>query len=89
MKKGLEVKEVQQSSITRDIKTDEISVRKYLNASERTGSTTLMALENGVPLLSYWQVGKGTVFYMGFNDELGNVQTARRISAVRLIAVMK
>lgn len=74
--KGLEVKEVQQSSVTRDIKTDEISVRKYLNASERTGSTTLMALENGVPLLSYWQVGKGTVFYMGFNDELGDVQTS-------------
>jgi len=71
--KGLEVKEVQQSSITRDIKTDEISVRKYLNATERTGSTTLMALKNGVPLLSYWQVGKGTVFYMGFNDELGNL----------------
>jgi hypothetical protein len=70
---GLEVKEVQQSSITRDIKTDEISVRKYLNATERTGSTTLVALKNGVPLLSYWQVGKGTVFYMGFNDELGNV----------------
>ncbi len=74
--KGLAVKEVQQSSVTRDIKTDEISVRKYLNASERTGSTTLMSLENGVPLLSYWQVGKGTVFYMGFNDELGNVQTS-------------
>ena len=71
--KGLEVKEVQQSSITRDIKTDEISVRKYLNATERTGSTTLMALQNGIPLLSYWQVGKGTVFYMGFNDELGNL----------------
>ena len=69
---GLEVKEVQQSSITRDIKIDEISVRKYLNATERTGSTTLVALKNGVPLLSYWQVGKGTVFYMGLNDEFGN-----------------
>jgi len=64
--------EVQQSSITRDISIDEISVRKYLNATERTGSTTLVALKNGVPLLSYWQVGKGTVFYMGFNDELEN-----------------
>ncbi|OEU41684.1 N-terminal double-transmembrane domain-containing protein [Methanosarcina sp. Ant1] len=69
---GLEVKEVQQSSITRDIKIDEISVRKYLNATERTGSTTLVALKNGVPLLSYWQVGRGTVFYMGLNDEFGN-----------------
>jgi Aerotolerance regulator N-terminal len=69
---GLGVQEVQQSSITRDISIDEISVRKYLNATERTGSTTLVALKNGVPLLSYWQVGKGTVFYMGFNDELEN-----------------
>ena len=69
---GLEVKEVQQSSITRDIKIDEISVHKYLNATERTGSTTLVALKNGVPLLSYWQVGRGTVFYMGLNDEFGN-----------------
>jgi hypothetical protein len=67
---GLGIKEVQQSSITRDIKTDEISVHKYLNATERTGSTTLVALENNVPIISYWQVGKGTVFYLGFNDEL-------------------
>jgi hypothetical protein len=69
---GLGVKEVLKSSITQDLKSDEISVRKYLNATERTGSTTLMTLENEVPVLSYWQVGKGTVFYMGFNDELGD-----------------
>jgi len=43
-----------------------------LNATERTGSTTLVALkENNVPVLSYWQVGRGTVFYMGLSDELG------------------
>jgi len=69
---GIEAKEVQQSSVTQDIKVDEISVRKYLNVTERTGSTTLVALNNGVPLLSYWQLGKGTVFYLGLNDELGN-----------------
>ncbi len=68
----LGVKEVQQSSITKDIRSDEISVHTYLNATERTGSTTLVALENGVPILSYWQVGKGTVFYMGLDDELGD-----------------
>jgi hypothetical protein len=68
---GLGVKEVLQSSIITDIRSDEISVRKYLNATERTGSTTLVTLENGVPVLSYWQVGKGTVFYMGLSDELG------------------
>jgi len=66
------VKEVKQSSITKDIRSDEISVHTYLDATERTGSTTLVALENGVPVLSYWQVGKGTVFYMGLNDELGD-----------------
>ncbi len=69
---GLEVKESLQSSITKDIRSDEISVRKYLNATERTGSTTLVTLENGIPLLSYWQVGKGTIFYMGLSDELGD-----------------
>jgi len=68
---GLGVKEVLKSSITTDIRSDEISVRKYLNATERTGSTTLVTIDNGVPLLSYWQVGKGTVFYMGLSDELG------------------
>jgi Mg-chelatase subunit ChlD len=71
----LGVEEVQQSSITEDIRNDEesvISVHTYLNATERTGSTTLATLENGVPILSYWQVGKGTVFYLGLDDELGD-----------------
>jgi len=67
---GLEVEEVRESSITQDVRTDEISVRKYLNATERTGSTTLAVLDNEVPVLSYWQIGGGTVFYLGFNDEL-------------------
>lgn len=71
-KDGLEVEEVLESSIMKDLRSDEISVRKYLNATERTGSTTLVTLENGVPVLSYWQVGKGTVFYMGLSDELGD-----------------
>ena len=69
---GLGVEETLQNSITQDIKTEEISVRKYMNATERTGSTTLVATENGIPMLSYWQVGKGTIFYMGLNDELGD-----------------
>lgn len=68
---GIRVKEIQKSSITKDIRSKEISVRKYMSAAERTGSTTLVALENGVPVLSYWQVGRGTVFYMGLSDELG------------------
>lgn len=69
---GLEVEEALQSSITQDMRSDEISVRKYMNVTERTGSTTLVATENGIPVLSYWQVGKGTIFYMGLNDELGD-----------------
>ena len=68
---GIRVEEVQKSSITKDIRSNEISVRKYMNADKRTGSTTLVALENDVPVLSYWQVGRGTVFYMGLSDELG------------------
>ncbi|MEL7663665.1 MAG: VWA domain-containing protein [Methanosarcina mazei] len=69
---GLKVKETLKSSITEDMKSEEISVRRYMNATERTGSTTLVATESGIPLLSYWQTGKGTVFYMGLNDELGD-----------------
>jgi hypothetical protein len=69
---GLEVKETLKNSITEDMKSEEISVRKYMNATERTGSTTLVTMENGIPLLSYWQTGKGTIFYMGLNDELGD-----------------
>lgn len=68
---GIGVEEVLKSSITKDIRSEEISVRKYLNATERTDSTTLVKLKNGVPVLSYWQTGKGTVFYMGLSDELG------------------
>lgn len=68
----LGVQESQQSSSTEDISSYDISVYKYLNATERTGSTTLATLDNGVPILSYWQVGKGTVFYMGLDDELGD-----------------
>jgi len=70
-KNGLEVEETLKNSITEDMKSEEISVRKYMNATERTGSTTLVATENGIPLMSYWQVGKGTIFYMGLSDELG------------------
>ncbi|AKB75691.1 hypothetical protein MSLAZ_2430 [Methanosarcina lacustris Z-7289] len=69
---GLGVKETLQNSITKDIKTEEISVHKYMNATERTGSTTLVSTETGIPVLSYWQIGKGTIFYMGLNDELGD-----------------
>ncbi|AKB21197.1 BatA domain-containing protein [Methanosarcina sp. WH1] len=69
---GLEVEKTLQNSITKDVQTEEISVRKYMNATERTGSTTLVATENGIPMLSYWQVGKGTIFYMGLSDELGD-----------------
>ncbi|HIH75627.1 MAG TPA: hypothetical protein HA306_10995 [Methanosarcina sp.] len=69
---GLEVEETLKSSITQNMRTREISVRKYMNATERTGSTTLVATENGVPMLSYWQTGRGTIFYMGLNDQLGD-----------------
>jgi hypothetical protein len=69
---GLEAKEVQQSSITQDTKVDEISVRKYLNITEKTGSMTLVVLNNGIPILNYWQLGKGSIFCMELNDKLGN-----------------
>ncbi|MDI9395682.1 MAG: VWA domain-containing protein [Euryarchaeota archaeon] len=71
-KNGLEIKKTLKNSVTEVVKFDEISVRKYMNATERTGSTTLAATKNGIPLLSYWQVGKGTIFYIGLSDELGD-----------------
>ncbi|MDD4331968.1 MAG: VWA domain-containing protein [Methanosarcinaceae archaeon] len=67
---GIGVEEIRASRITQDIKSEEVSVRKYLNATERTGATTLASLKNGVPILSYWQLGEGTILYLGLNDEL-------------------
>jgi hypothetical protein len=43
---------------------EEIGLFSYLEATARRGSTTMVE-GNGVPILSYWRLGKGTVIYDG------------------------
>ncbi|MEA1985211.1 MAG: VWA domain-containing protein [Euryarchaeota archaeon] len=68
---GTVLEEVQPTRLTEDIKFNEIAVYRFLNVTARPESTTLVATENDVPILTYWSVGDGTVMYLGFNDVLG------------------
>ncbi len=68
---GTVLDEVQPTRLTEDIKFSEIAVYRFLNVTARTGSTTLVATEDDVPILTYWSVGDGTVMYLGLNDVLG------------------
>lgn len=43
---------------------DEIGLFKYPKATSRKGSTTMVEA-NGVPVLSYWRLGRGLVVYSG------------------------
>jgi hypothetical protein len=68
---GIDLEVVQSSSLTDDVKFNEIAMYKYLNATPRNDATVLVATEQGDPLLAHWSVGDGTLVYFGFNDELG------------------
>ncbi|MFP4654494.1 MAG: BatA domain-containing protein [Methanohalobium sp.] len=71
------LKDVQSTQLTDDLKLNEIAVHKYLNATPRSDSTTLIDTRsdtqkhNNIPMLTYWSAGKGTVVYLGLNDKLG------------------
>lgn len=41
---------------------EEIGMRSYMEAAPRRGSTVMVEI-NSVPLLAYWQLGRGTVVY--------------------------
>ena len=69
--KGLDMKVNQSTRLTDDLDLDEIAVYKYLNATPRLGTTTLIVSDKGVPLLAFGTVGEGTVVYIGFSDQLG------------------
>lgn len=70
--KGLGMKVNQSTRLTDDLDLDEIAVYKYLNATARLDTTTLIVSEKGdVPILAYGTVGEGTVVYVGFSDQLG------------------
>lgn len=51
-----------------DLHLEEVVVNSYLLASPRRGSVTI-AEANGVPVISYWRLGGGTVVYLGLSQE--------------------
>jgi len=68
---GVSLKVVQATRLTEDMKFDEVAVYKYLNVTPRSDSTSLVATENNIPILTYQPIGDGTVVYFGLNDALG------------------
>jgi hypothetical protein len=68
---GVTLEVVQETRLSEDIKFNEIAVYKYLNATSRRDSTTLVSTEDGIPMLTYGTLGEGTVVYLGINDALG------------------
>ncbi|MBC7085328.1 MAG: BatA domain-containing protein [Methanomethylovorans sp.] len=69
--RGLRMKVNQSTRLTDDLALDEIAVYKYLNATPRLDTTSLIASDKGTPLLAFGTVGEGTVVYVGFSDQLG------------------
>ena len=68
---GVSLEVVQATRLTEDMKFDEVAVYKYLNVTPRSDSTSLVATENNIPILTYQPIGDGTVVYFGLNDALG------------------
>nr|WP_321498455.1 BatA and WFA domain-containing protein [uncultured Methanolobus sp.] len=69
---GVTLEVVQDTRISEDIKYEEVAMYSYLNVTERIESTTLVATEDGVPMLVYGPVGDGTSVYFGINDITGD-----------------
>jgi hypothetical protein len=69
--RGLDMRVNQSTRLTDDLDLDEIAVYKYLNATPRLDTTTLIVSDKGAPMLAYGTVGEGTVVYVGFSDQLG------------------
>jgi hypothetical protein len=68
---GTALKVIQPTRLTEDMKFEEVAVYRYLNATPRSDSTSLVATENNIPVLAYQTIGDGTVVYLGLNDALG------------------
>jgi N-terminal double-transmembrane domain len=68
---GVTLTVVQDTRLSEDIKYDEVAMYKFLNVTSRIESTTLVATEDGVPMLVYGPVGDGTSVYLGINDITG------------------
>lgn len=55
---------VRSEGFAKGVHFDEIGLFRFPQATPRKGSTTLVEA-NGVPILSYWHLGKGMVIYSG------------------------
>lgn len=71
--RGLQMKVNQSTRLTDDLALDDIAVYKYLNATPRLGATNLVVADKGTPMLAFTAVGEGTVVYVGFSDQLGEM----------------
>ncbi|MHC1631317.1 MAG: BatA domain-containing protein [Methanotrichaceae archaeon] len=58
---------VRNSAFAKGIHFDEIGVFGYLDAVPLHNSVTMVEA-NGVPVISYWRLGSGTVVYMGLDS---------------------
>jgi hypothetical protein len=68
---GVTIEVIQDTRLSEDIKFDEVAMYHYLNTTERLETTTLVATEDDIPILSYWSFGEGTSVYLGINDITG------------------
>lgn len=55
---------VRSEGFAKGVHFDEIGLFRFPEAAPRKGSTTLVEA-NGIPILSYWRLGKGMVIYSG------------------------
>ncbi|MDG6243716.1 MAG: BatA domain-containing protein [Methanolobus sp.] len=69
--RGVTLEVVQQTRLSEDIKFNEVAMYQFLNVTSRMDSTTLVATEDDIPVLTYGSVGDGTVVYFGINDITG------------------
>lgn len=68
---GVKLKTNEKNLLTDDINLDEIAIYRYIEAKTKLSATNLIVTEKEVPFLSYQNVKKGTVIYVGFADYVG------------------
>ena len=57
--------------ITQEIPFDEVSVKKIISATPKSGAITLVETRERSAVLSYWRVGEGVVVWLGLSDVAG------------------
>ena len=58
--------------MTRDIDLSDIAIGHYLKGDAKRGSVTYISAEDNTPILSFWRIGGGKVFYFGIPDIRGD-----------------